>query len=302
MALLANRVSASSALATMASISVTPSVRAASKTCPKMASAVSALSRIGAPDPDLAKPRRAGAMAGAHHLLGLPLAAVRHAPQGPVLRPGDGRAGIPEFGRDAAVAGVLEHAHALAVAHLPADFAPELEVIALVVDGPASVGLHVDRVVRIEHLFERLLARQQADIGHADERQPLPAIGAHAAVGARLADGRGGFPGGHIAHETAAANNIGGLRRHTFVVEREGAQPRPVFQARVAHHIDDLGAVAQPAKLVEREKAHAGVVGFAAQHAVELDGVADGFVDLQTELRAVQNQVELAFGTLIGGV
>ena len=54
--------------------------------------------------------------------------------------------------------------------------------------------------------------------------------------------------------------------------------------------------------MVEREKAHAGVVGFAAQHAIELDGVADGFVDLQTELRAIQNQVRLAFGTLIGGV
>src|SRR5271157_4054967 len=97
-----------------------PSARAASTTCPKMASA---LSRIGAPDPDVANPRRAGSMAGAHHLLGLPLAAVRHPPQGPVLRPGDGRAGIPEFGGYAAVAGVLEHADALAVADLPADFA-----------------------------------------------------------------------------------------------------------------------------------------------------------------------------------
>ena len=92
------------------------------------------------------------------------------------------------------------------------------------------------------------------------------------------------------------------LRRHAFVVEGEGAEARAVLQARVAHHVDDVRAVAQVAQLVEREEAHAGVVGLAAQHAVELDGMADRFVNLQAELRAVQNQVELAFGTLIGGV
>ena len=186
-------------------------------------------------------------MAGAHHLLGLPLAAVRHAPQRPVLRPGDGRAGIPEFGRYPAVAGVFEHAYALAAAHLPADFAAELEVVALVVDGPAPVGLHVDGVVRSEHLFERLFAREQADIGHADERQPFPAIGAHTTVGARLANRRGGLARGHVAHETAAADDVGGLRRHAFVVEREGAQARPVLEAGIANHIDDFRAVAQAA-------------------------------------------------------
>src|ERR1019366_4353530 len=104
MALLANRVRASSERATKASISVTPSARAASTTCPKMASTSPC---IGAPNPDLAKPRRAGAMAGAHHLLGLPFAAIGHSPQRPVTDPGDGRASVPELGRDAAVAGVL---------------------------------------------------------------------------------------------------------------------------------------------------------------------------------------------------
>ena len=62
-------------------------------------------------------------------------------------RSGDGGAGVPEFRGDAAVAGILQHADALAVADLPADFAAELEVVALVVDGPAPVGLHVDGVV-----------------------------------------------------------------------------------------------------------------------------------------------------------
>ncbi len=102
-------------------------------------------------------------------------------------RPGDGRAGVPELRGDAAVAGVLQHAHALAVADLPADLAAELEVVALVVDGPAPVGLHVDaRGPSAEDFVERLRARLEAHVGHADQRQARPAVGAHAAVGARL--------------------------------------------------------------------------------------------------------------------
>ncbi len=45
-----------------------------------------------------------------------------------------------------------------------------------------------------------------------------------------------------------------------------------------------------------------GVVGLAAQHAVELDGMADGFVNLQAELRAVQDQIEFALRALVGGM
>ena len=55
-------------------------------------------------------------------------------------------------------------------------------------------------------------------------------------------------------------------------------------------------------QLVEREEAHPRVIGLAAQHAVQFDRMADRFVNLQPELRAVQNQVEFAFGTLFGGV
>src|SRR5271157_1724007 len=216
MALLAKRVSASSWEASMVSTSVTPSARAASHTASNTVS-----SAIRAPDPDLAEPRGAGAVARAHHLLGLALAAIRDAPQRPVLRPGNGRTGVPEFRGDAAVAGVLQHADALAAANLPADLAAELEVVPLVVDRPAPVGLHVDAVAHAENLFERLPAGQQAHVGHADERQPRPAIGAHAAVRARLANGARGLARGHVAGEPPAADDIGGLRRHAFVIVGE---------------------------------------------------------------------------------
>src|SRR5581483_12500961 len=55
-------------------------------------------------------------------------------------------------------------------------------------------------------------------------------------------------------------------------------------------------------QLIESQKAHAGVIGFRTQHTVELDGMADRFVDLQSQLRAVENQIELTLGTLLGGV
>ena len=59
-----------------------------------------------------------------------------------------------------------------------------------------------------------------------------------------------------------------------------------VFRASIAHHVYDLGSILEMIHFVESKKTHAGVIGFAAQHAVELDGVPDGLVDLQCELRA----------------
>src|ERR1019366_661735 len=220
---------------------------------------------IRAPDLDAAEARWTGAVARAHDLLRLPLAAVGRAPQHPVLGSGDGRAGIPELRGDAAVAGILQHVDALAVADLPADLAAELEVVALVVDRPAPVGLHVDGVIdAAEHLVKRLLARPQAHVRHADERHARPAVGAHGAVGARLADGRRGLARSHVAGKQPVADDIGRLRGHAFIVEGKRAEAGAVLRARVAHYVDDFGAVAQPAQLVEREEAHARVVGLAA--------------------------------------
>src|ERR1035441_10111217 len=104
MALLAKRVSALESEARMASTSVTPCARATSTTWPKMASA---LSGIGAPDFDFVETRGAGAVAGAHHLLGLAFATIGDAPQRPVWGARDGRAGVPQLRRDAALAGAL---------------------------------------------------------------------------------------------------------------------------------------------------------------------------------------------------
>src|SRR5579862_609046 len=303
MALLAKRVSALEPAPMVASASATPRARAAVTTRSKMAWQRAASIGIRASDLDAAETRGAGPVARAHHLLRLPLAAVGRTPQCPMLGTGDGCARIPEFRGDPAVAGILEHADALAAADLPADLAAELEVVALVVDRPAAVSFHVDPMVgAAEDFVERLPAGSQAHIGHADQRQARPAVGAHSAVRARRTYRRGGFARGHVAGEQAVADDVGGLRRHAFIVEREGAQTGTVLGARVAHHVDNLRAIAQAVQLIERQEAHAGIIGLAAEHAVQLDGVPDGFVDLQAELRTIQDEVEIALGALIGAV
>ena len=75
-----------------------------------------------------------------------------------------------------------------------------------------------------------------------------------------------------------------------------------MLRARVANHIYDFGAVAQAAQLIDGEEAHARIVGLAAQNAIELDGMANRLVDLQSQLGAIEDQVEIALGALIGGV
>src|SRR4051812_27797611 len=224
MALFAKRVSEASSPLRITSSSATPCARAAAIAISNRRS--NSLC-IRAPDLDLPEPRRAGAVAGAHHLLRLPLSAVRDAPQGPVLAPGDRHAGVPELRRNPAVARILQHADPLPIADLPGDLAPELKVVPLVVDRPTAVGLHVNAVA-VEDLVERLLTWQQADIGHADERQPGPAIGAHAAVGPRLPDSRSRLPRSHIPREPAVPDDVRRLCGHAFVVECEGPETGPM--------------------------------------------------------------------------
>src|SRR5882724_4069091 len=135
MVLLAKRVSACVPAPIITSTSDTPSARATAETRTRILSQRfldSRSSLIGAADLDSRKTRRARAVARAHYLLRLALSAVRRAPQCPMLGTGDGGAGIPEFRADAAVARILEHPQALAVADLPGDLAAELEVVALI--------------------------------------------------------------------------------------------------------------------------------------------------------------------------
>src|SRR5579863_7619961 len=117
MVLLAKRVSAARCAANNASTSAMPEDRAARCTssnarrhcCIVRTGAAIASSAIRSSDGDIVETRRAGAVARADHLFRLPLAAIRYAPQYPMIPIGDGRARVPEFRGDPAVGGILEH-------------------------------------------------------------------------------------------------------------------------------------------------------------------------------------------------
>ena len=70
----------------------------------------------------------------AHYLLRLALAAIRRAPESPLIAGADRIQRIPELGCDSGIRRILHHANALAVFDLPSDFATELKIVAPVVD------------------------------------------------------------------------------------------------------------------------------------------------------------------------
>jgi hypothetical protein len=75
-----------------------------------------------------------------------------------------------------------------------------------------------------------------------------------------------------------------------------------VIKPRIRHHIDDAGSVFQAIQLIERQKTGARKVGFLAEYAIKLDGMPDGFVNLQAELAAAENQRSDFLRALRGGV
>src|ERR1041385_7767104 len=134
-------------------------------------------------------------MAGANRLHRLALAAIGRAPKRPLIARADRVYRIPELGGDPRVRRVLQHAAELAALDLPPDLAAELEVVALVVDRPGAVGLHVDPIVgAADELLERerLLAREDRDVRHADDGQAAPPFCAHRSAGTLETDHRRG--------------------------------------------------------------------------------------------------------------
>jgi len=90
--------------------------------------------------------------------------------------------------------------------------------------------------------------------------------------------------------ELPVADHLDALRGNPFVVVGEGSEARAVLRARVGDHVDNGRGVPQVVQLIERQKTCACEVGFLAKDAIEFDGMADGFVNLQTKLAATEDQ------------
>src|SRR5262249_55352532 len=145
----------------------------------------------------------------------------------------------------------------LAAFDLPSDLASELKVVALVVDRPGAVGLHVNAVIGSgDELVEgqRLRPWQNADVGHTDQRDAVPAFRAHGAVRPVLADAVRRLARRNISGEEALGDDRRALRLHAFVVVSKGAQARTVLLSRVGYHVHDVTAVTQRAQFLKRQK------------------------------------------------
>ena len=223
----------------------------------------------------------------------------------PLVLPGDGVAASPELGGDALVGDVAEHAPELSVLDLPADLGGELEVEPLVVDAPALVGGGVDAVVGLgDHLLEAGVAGGEAHVGHADEGGAVPAAGAHGASAAEGllpldAEAGGGLAGAEVAGEDSLLHEIDALGGDAFVVVAEAAHG--AGNAGVGVEVHDVGAIAQAVELVGGEEGGAGEAALGAEDAVELGGVAAGFVDLEGELAAFEDEGGDFGGAGVGG-
>ena len=146
---------------------------------------------------------------------------------------------------------------------------------------------------------QRSLPRQNADIRHADNRQPVPALCPQGSAGAVRANCVGGLSRREISSEQTVGNNGGALRGHAFLIEGERAEPRPVLLAGIGDHRDQFASVAELAQLVQRKKRCAGKVCFHPQNPIKFDGVSDGFMNLEPKLRTVEDNREHAFRTLL---
>src|ERR1700722_3007968 len=162
------------------------------------------------------------AVPGPHRLHRLTLAAIRRAPQGPVFRIADGVAGIPELRSNPAEARIFQHADFLAVLNLPSNLSGKLKLVSPVINRPRTIGLHQNSVVgALNQIVKIPSARQQTHIGHANNRQTVPALGPHGARGTFQPNQMRRLAIRKVTAELSRLDNIRALRGHTLIVIRK---------------------------------------------------------------------------------
>ncbi len=197
----------------------------------------------------------------------------------------NGVAGIPELRGDAAVAGIFEHADLFSAFDLPADFGGKLKLVAAVVDGPGAVCLHEDAILSVgDEIAVVPGAGEQTDVGHSNNGQAVPAFRAHGSGRAIQTDQVRGFAIRKIAAKFAVFDDVRALRGNAFVIVCKRAKALAVVEPRVGDDVHDARGVFEVVQLVERKKTCAGEIRFLAKDAIEFDGMADRFMNLQAEL------------------
>ena len=122
-------------------------------------------------------------MAGAHGLHWLALAAIRRAPKRPMFFIRDCIEGIPKLRSYSTVGAILQQPAELTVLDFVSDFRAELKIQSQVIDTPRAIGFHENTVVCIgDEIIEFPIAGFERYIGHPNQRNSIPSLGAHAAI------------------------------------------------------------------------------------------------------------------------
>src|SRR5690606_27553352 len=204
----------------------------------------------------------------------------------------DGDARVPELWGADLVGHVLDHAGDPAIPDLVEQLPAELGVVALLVDREGAVADDVDAVLDVlDHVGhgQLLPAGRQRDVGHALELHAGPRVGIAAAVGLLLAEDVGLVADGLVVDQDAVLDQVPALALHALVVIADRAEAaRPGL---VGDEGDQVAAPAERTALVQSGEAGAGVVGLVAEHAVQLQRVADVLVDGEEQVGRVDHQV-----------
>src|SRR2546423_1499775 len=150
-----------------------------------------------------------------------------------------------------------------------------------------SIRLHQDAAVgRGNQLFQaqRLLTRQQADVRHADHRQPIPPFGAHRATRAVQPNVVRRLPRTQVSGKKPLRNDRNALRGYAFIIESKRTQAGPMLLPGIGDYIHQIASITQRTQLLERQKRSSRKVRFHSQHAIQFDGMSDGLMDLQAQL------------------
>ena len=116
-------------------------------------------------------------------LTGFSFPAIGCPPHLPVIFVSYGITGIPKVRSYSRVGWILDHRSQLPVSDLPSNLRPELKIDSFVIDRPAPIGGQEQPFIGVsDHLLQGPLSRLQIDIGHADQRDAIPAIGSHRAI------------------------------------------------------------------------------------------------------------------------
>ena len=151
------------------------------------------------------------------------------------------------------------------------------------------VRRHVDAVVGVaDDLGEGALARLDRDVRHTDQRQVAPPVGAARAVRASGPTTPAVSRLDRKFWNDAVDDDRHALGRHALVVVAERAEP--AGQRGVGGDRDQIARVAHRSPVARGEPRRAGVGLLHAEHAVELDRVADRLVDLQLHLPGVEHE------------